>query len=182
MKTDAKVVKGSSPARKRGNVLDLLIVLLVLAAIVAIGYRYYTLSEQGKSELLEDVALSFEIKDAVFTLPSYVTPEDVIYLSDGTQLGTVQDNNIEDENTALYYTAATVLTTDNDGNFIRVSYPDSSRVDCLGKLHCRGTFEADGSFLLDGTLHLTPGQSLTVHTETATFTMTLTECTKLAAK
>lgn len=182
MKTDAKVVKGGTSGRKRGNVLDLLILLLLLAAIIAIGYRYYTLSEQGKSERLSDAVLSFEIKDAVFTLPSYINPEDVVYLADGTVLGTVQDNNGEDENTALYYTAATVITTDSDGNFIRVSYPDSSRVDCLGTLHCRGTFEQDGSFLLDGTTHLSPGQTLTLHTETATFTLTLTECTELVAK
>ena len=182
MKTDTKVVKGGATSKKRGNVLDLLILLVLLAAIFAIGYRYYTLSEQGKSELLEDASLSFEIKDAIFTLPSYINPEDAVYLSDGTLLGTVQDNNSEDENTALYFTAATVITTDGDGNFIRVSYPDSSRVDCLGTLHCLGTFGEDGSFMLGGTLHLTPGQVLTVHTETATFTMTLTACTKMPVK
>jgi hypothetical protein len=48
----------------------------------------------------------------------------------------------------------------------------------MGTLSCRGTFEADGSFLLDGTMHLTPGSAIRVHTETASFTMAITDCTK----
>ncbi|MBQ7337793.1 MAG: hypothetical protein IJW40_04970 [Clostridia bacterium] len=178
MKAEQKNIKSHAvPAQKRGNVLDLLILLLLVAAIIAIGYRYYTLSGQGKSELLSDAEISFEITDAVFTLPSYVQAGDALYMEDGTYLGVLQDNNAEDENTALYVSAATVITTDEDGNYIRISYPDSSRVDCIGTLLCRGTFEQDGSFLLDGTMHLTPGSAIRVHTETAAFTVAIISCT-----
>jgi hypothetical protein len=71
-----------------------------------------------------------------------------------------------------------VIATDEDGNLVRISYSDHSRLDCMGTLSCRGTFEADGSFLLDGTMHLTPGSAIRVHTETASFTMAITDCTK----
>jgi hypothetical protein len=158
--------------------LDILILLLLVVALVAIGYRYYTLSGQGKSEMLSYAEISFRIDGAGYTLPGYVQPGDRVYMEDGMLLGTLQDNNTEDENTALYTDAASIITTDEDGNYIRISYPDFSRVDCLGTLLCRGTFEADGSFMLDGTMHITPGSALRVHTETAAFTIAVTSCTK----
>ena len=179
MKRDNQSAKnGAVAVKKRGNVLDILIVLLLVAAIAAIGYRYYTLSGQGKSELLSYAEISFQIKEAGYTLPGYVQPGDRVYMEDGTFLGTMQDSNAEDENTALYTSAATKITTDEDGNYIRISYPDFSRVDCIGTILCRGTFEADGSFMLDGTTHITPGSAIRVHTETAAFTIAVTSCTK----
>lgn len=178
MNTQQKTTKGNAAVRRRGNVLDILIVLLLLAAIVAIGYRYYTLSGQGKSELLSYADISFEIKDAVYSLPTYVKTGDEVYMEDGTYLGVLKDNNSDDESTALYIEPASVIATDEDGNLVRISYSDHSRLDCMGTLSCRGTFEADGSFLLDGTMHLTPGSAIRVHTETASFTMAITDCTK----
>jgi hypothetical protein len=179
MNAEQKKTKSNATApRKRGNVLDILIVLLLVAAIVAIGYRYYTLSGKGKSELLSYADISFEIKDAVYSLPAYVKTGDELYMEDGTYLGVLKDNNTADESTALYTEPASVIATDEDGNLVRISYSDHSRLDCMGTLSCRGTFEADGSFLLDGTMHLTPGSAIRVHTETASFTMAITDCTK----
>jgi len=179
MKSEQKTTKATAAApQRRGNVLDILIVLLLLAAVVAIGYRYYTLSGQGKTELLSYAEVSFEIKDAVYSLPSYVKTGDEVYMEDGTYLGVLQDENTDDESTALYTSPATVIAIDEDGNLVRISYADHSRLDCIGTILCRGTFEADGSFLLDGTMHLTPGSAIRVHTETASFTVAITDCSK----
>ena len=178
MKTENKSAKNvAAPARKRGNVLDLLILLILIACILGIGYRYYTLSGQSQARSFTDATVSFEIKGAIFTLPTYVQPGDEIRLENGNVLGTVRDNNTADDATALYVSAASVITTDEDGNYIRISYPDSSRVDCLGSMSCRGIFEEDGSFLLDGVTYLTPGSAYRVHTETASFTLVVTACT-----
>ena len=176
MKAEQKTIKGTASQARRGNVLDLIILILLVASIVAIGYRYYTRSGQGKSQLMTDAEVSFEIKDAVFTLPSYVRTGEILYREDGTPLGTLQNNNAGDENTALFVSAASLLVSDEDGNYVRVSYPDSSRVDCIGSMVCRGTFEQDGAFLLDGTTYLTPGDAIRVHTETAAFTVVITAC------
>jgi hypothetical protein len=176
MKTDHKSVKGTATAR-RGNVLDAVIIVVLLLAIVGIGLRYYTRSGQGKAELLSDAEITFEIKDAIFTLPSYVQSGDSLYTEEGTCLGVLKDNNTSDENTALYVSAAAAMVTDKDGNYIRISYPDSSRVDCIGTVSCRGMLEEDGSFLLDGVIHVTPGSAIRVHTETAAFTAVITACT-----
>ena len=179
MKNEQKSTKPAAVAsQKRGNVLDILIVLLLVAALVAIGYRYYAHSGQGKSELLSYAEVSFEIKDAVYSLPSYVKVGDELYMEDGTYLGVLKDSSTDDDSTALYTSPATVIATDEDGNFVRISYADHSRLDCTGILSCRGTFEADGSFLLDGTMHLTPGSAIRVHTETASFTIAITDCAK----
>ena len=179
MRTEQKATHaGALAPRRRGNVLDIVIVLLLLAAVVSIGYRYYTLSGQGKTELLSYADISFEIKDAVYSLPSYVKAGDAVYMEDGTYLGVLKDSSTDDDSTALYTSPATVIATDEDGNFVRISYADHSRLDCTGILSCRGTFEADGSFLLDGTMHLTPGSAIRVHTETASFTIAITDCAK----
>lgn len=178
MKTDNKSARGGGKSTvRRGNVLDLFILLLLVASIIGIGYRYYTKTHPARADMLTDAEISFEIKSAVFTLPSYVKAGDVLYFEDGTVFGTVMDNSTEEENTALYVTPATVLTTDENGNYIRITYPDSSRVDCMGKLRCTGVFEEDGAFLLDGTRYITGGTALTVHTETASFVLNVTSCT-----
>lgn len=178
MKTEIKSIKnGALASRKRGNILDLLILLVLLACLVGIGYRYYTSSGQSQSRSFREAEISFEIKDAVFTLPSYVQAGDQVRLESGALLGTLQDNNAADGATALYVSAASLITTDEDGNYIRITYPDSSRVDCLGSLLCRGVFEEDGSFLLEGNTYLTPGSTYRVHTETAAFTLVVTACT-----
>ena len=153
MKTDHKTVKGTAVVR-RGNVLDVVIIVVLLLAIVGIGLRYYTRSGQGKAELLSDAEITFEIKDAIFTLPSYVKPGDSLYTEEGTCLGVLKDNNTSDENTALYVSAASALVTDKDGNYIRINYPDSSRVDCIGTISCRGMLEEDGSFLFPCSEHV----------------------------
>ena len=192
MKTDEKSVAVKSAARtgaksgtktplRRGNILDLLILLLLVAAIIAIGYRYYTKSRPARADEMRAAEVAFEIKGAIFTLPSYVKAGDVLYLEDGTALGTVLNNSPEEENTALYVQSAAVITTDESGKYVRVSYPDSSRVDAQGKLRCNVLPEADGSFLLDGSTYITPGSVIRVHTETAAFDMTVTSVTEAAA-
>ena len=188
MKTDEKSVAGKGAARagakggnkapvRRGNILDLLILLLVVAAIIAIGYRYYTKSRPARADELRNAEIAFEIKDAVFTLPSYVKAGDVLYFDDGTQIGTVLNNSPEEESTALYVQSATVITTDESGKYVRTSYPDSSRVDAQGKLRCSVIPETDGSYLLGGSRYITPGTSILVHTETASFYMTVISVT-----
>jgi hypothetical protein len=184
MKPDDKTtaLKGATKANgksvlRRGNILDLLILLLLVAAIISIGYRYYTKSRPARTDELREAEIAFEIKDAIFTLPSYVKTGDTLYFEDGTVFGTVLNNSSEEENTALYVQGASVVTTDESGNFVRVTYPDLSRVDAQGKLRCRVTPEADGSVLLEGNRYITPGSAVRVHTETATFYITVVSVT-----
>ena len=166
--------KGEEKVVRRANVLDFLILLVLLVAVVAIGYRYYSKGKPSRSDVMTTTEVSFEIQNAVFTLPSYVKAGDILYLDDGTVFGTVVDNSSGDDNSALYVMPATVITTDENGNPVRTTYPDSSRVDAQGKLHCVGVMEEDGTFLLDGVRYITPGSAILVYTETASFYLIVT--------
>jgi hypothetical protein len=99
-----------------------------------------------------------------------VKQNDKIYL-DGAQglLGTALDVSAEGDS-IFAVTPVQATTTDDNGEKVTVTLP---LVDLSGGVLCRGTMQQDGSFLLDGRTPITPGQQLTVHTETATFTLTV---------
>ena len=177
----ATVKGGSKQPTRRGNILDLLILFILVAALIGIGYRYYTKSNPSRAQELSEVEIAFEIRDAVFTLPSYVKTGDVLYFEDGTVFGTIKNNSPEEDNTALYVQSAAVIVSDESGNYIRIAYPDSSRVDAQGKLSCRGVFSEDGTFLHEGTGYITAGTAYRVYTENVAFTLTVTSVTPMVA-
>ena len=115
----ATVKGGSKQPTRRGNILDLLILFILVAALIGIGYRYYTKSNPSRAQELSEVEIAFEIRDAVFTLPSYVKTGDVLYFEDGTVFGTIKNNSPEEDNTALYVQSAAVIVSDESGNYIR---------------------------------------------------------------
>lgn len=155
---------------RRGSVLDIAIVLVLLAAIATVGYRFYQSAGENSGEDIKDVVVTFQVERAPEAIATMVKQNDKIYL-DGAQglLGTALDVSAEGDS-IFAVTPVQATTTDDDGEQVTVTLP---LVDLSGGVLCRGTLQQDGSFLLDGRTPITPGQQLTVHTETATFTLTV---------
>ena len=120
------------------------------------------------------------VKDIRYTTPTYINVGDEVYFSDSGELfGTVMS---ESENvSALNIVPSSKYFTDSSGNVVEVFYPDDeSRIDAKGRIECQGYYTKDGGFTVDGRKYLAPGQSVEVHTELVTLTVTVTSIDKLA--
>lgn len=161
----------------RGNLLDLVIVLLLLAAIFSVGYRYY-MSEQGISDdELRQASVTFRVENTIPTLAATLAHADPIYSANSRdQLGTLVRHPSASTGPVIS-TAASMLLENGDGSYVRVDCPDGSRVDLEGMMSCRGTLSEGGVFMLNGVTELSPGQVLTVYTEKTSFSLLVVDIT-----
>ncbi|MBE6660004.1 MAG: DUF4330 family protein [Ruminococcaceae bacterium] len=172
MKTEEKNTKRFW---RRGNVLDIAIILLVLAAAFAIGYRYYQTVTEEKNDTLDTVMVTFEVKSAQSAITKAIKAGDVVYLdSADSALGQIVVHTAATDGTPFSVSAAKVLVQDANGNYVEVTVPDdSSIVDFEGTVSCLGFVDENGTFLLDGRTPITPGQKIAVYTEQTSFTLTV---------
>lgn len=154
---------GGEPSR--GNILDFFIVLLLLASIVGIFYRYYALSDLPDTETVE-VEISFTAKEIDESLPHAFGQQATVYLPDGTRLGKLADCSGDVWSDTAFAVTSSVTVIDG----IATIYPQGTLVDITGKIVASGTNGASG-FLLGGILPLTPGQTVTLCSDTGVLTV-----------
>ncbi|MBR5615535.1 MAG: DUF4330 family protein [Clostridia bacterium] len=171
MKTEEKNTKRFW---RRGNVLDIAIILLVLAAAVAIGYRYYQTVTEQQNDTHDTAYVTFEVKSAQPAIAGAIKAGEIVYTdSTDAALGEIVVYEKATDGTPFAISAAMVTVQDEDGNYVEVAVPDASLVDFVGTVSCLGFTDENGTFLLNGRTPLTPGQTVAVHTEKATFVLTV---------
>lgn len=163
-----------SQKSRKINALDIFIIILVIASVAGIIYRQYTSDLPTKTEGEASYEVHFSVKNISFTVPSYLKTDDKIYFETGDFFGNLLNNNDNDQDSALVVTPASVVLTDENGNYVSAMYPDGSRVDANGSILCKCVKTADGRYLLGGTRYITPGESITVRTELVDLTITIT--------
>ncbi len=159
---------------KRGNVLDTAIILLLVAALAAIGYRYFRLHRSvGANEEIRMV-MTFEVENVEATRLNFISEDDVVF-ADGTEerIGTLNRHPGATGVSPFATQSARVTLTDADGAPVTVEVPDASRLDATGQLTCLGILHDTGVFYLNGTTVISPGQRIHVHTERASFVLTV---------
>ena len=176
--------QNKSPSGKKfrfgvGSVIDIVIILIIVAALVGIGFRIYATQHPTVSTEKGEYEVSFRVDSVSYMLPNYLRTGDEVYLSDsGRLLGVLQNSSEYEEGSALAVTPARVTVLDENGNYVSVSYPGEALVDAVGVVLASGYYDANGSFLLDGKIHITPGEVLHVRTELVDFSLTVTEIEK----
>jgi hypothetical protein len=171
MKTEEKNTKRFW---RRGNVLDIVIILLLLAAAFAIGYRYYQTVTEEKNDTLDTVMVTFEVKSAQPTIVQAIKAGDTIYLDGANSaFGQITAHAAATDGTPFAVSAAKVTVQDENGNYVEIALPDGSLIDFVGTVSCLGFVDENGTFLLDGRTPVTPGQTIAVHTEQASFVLTV---------
>ena len=169
MKTEEK---NSKKAWRRGNVLDIAIVLLLIAAIATIGYRYYRSTNASNDADLNNFVITYEVVQAPVSMIEAIQPAQPIYLqSSQTRLGTALDITVDQESGTIFeVTKVFGEVTNENGDPTTVEMP---YVNLVGGVFCQGTLDENGTFLLDGRTPITPGQLVTVYTETVEYTFTV---------
>lgn len=165
--------KESKESRFRINVIDVFLIILIVASLVGVGYRYYLNNREPISTANEKCEVYFSISNVFFTTASYVKPGDALYDSNGEKLGTILNNNDSDEETALA-TSPAHLVLEDGGNLTSVTYPGGTYIDANGSFVCSCFVNDRGFYLADGKTYLVPGEKMNVHTEDADFTIVIT--------
>lgn len=158
---------------RRGNVLDIAIVLLLVAAIVTVGYRYYKGREEAIGAQMQTVMLTFQAEDVSAALPALIQLGEMVCLNGTNEvLGEVVPHPHATNGTPFSVTAARDVVSDALGNLADVELPDVGLRDIEGIVRCQGSMDGT-TFLWNGKTPITQGQALVVHTEYATLTITV---------
>ena len=166
-----KKTKAERADRPRFNALDAFIIILVLAAVVGVYFRYSIIDLLKSDSNSEKYVITYSLDDIRYTTPSYIKVNDKVYFaSDGKLFGTLLS---ESENQgALNIVPASKEFVDSKGEIKEVFYPNNeSRVTAKGRLLCEGYYDEDGGFFVDGNVYIAAGQSVSVRTETVSVTM-----------
>ena len=157
--------------RPHFNVIDAVIVILVLAALVGVYFRYHIIDYLTQAGSKSDYYVSFTVEDVRYTTPYYIEMDDIFYLSsNGDELGSFAGGGENQSEPVI--TFATKTVTDSKGIIHEIPYPhEQSRVDISGRLLCRGTFSEDTGFCLDGKTYIGSGEYISVYSEKVTFTL-----------
>lgn len=166
MKNEVETKKAS-----RVSPLDIFIAILVIMCIAGVVIRVYV----GKDGILPaagsetaDYVVSFEIKNAIPELSTYLASGESLYDDEGNLFGTVNEN--------LTVTPALVFVEDSEGKYVPVY--SSSENDIRGTVMLSGRYESYG-FLVNGKVYIAPNFEIELHTGMASFTMKVTGISKV---
>lgn len=158
----------------RFKALDVVIIVLILAAVMGVYFRYNILDTLTGSKNQKDYVVSFDITDVQYKTENYINIGDSVYLKNGEELGTLIEAS-EDAKNALIVVPATKTFVPEGGNrAVEVTYPINTRINASGRILCRGSYTEDGGFLLKGTEHMAIGEKLSVITELVSVEITIT--------
>ena len=169
MKNKEKQTKKEKSLR-RFYALDAVIILLILAAVVGIYFRFNVLDVLTSNRDLKEYHVSFSIENIRYSTPNYMNINDrVYYMDSGEELGVLIEGSTDMSNMAAIVTPASELFMNEEGVMVEVPYPNSeSRVDVKGRILCKGSYTEDGGFLVNGSRYLSAGQTISVQTELIT--------------
>ena len=175
IKSKEKAKQNKEKRLPKFHLLDVVIILLVIAVLVGIYFRYNVFDMIGNLQNQNEVNVTFSVENIQDTTRYYIDIGDAVYFKDdGKSFGTIMES-AENSDRALSYTPATEKFLDQDsGGVISVNYPAGTRIDVEGKIKCKGSFSDDGSFLLGGSKYISPGQTVEICTERVTLIIKIT--------
>ncbi len=173
--------EAKSTKKLRFNAIDVLIVFLVIACIVAAVLRFTVLDNIFENNAEKEYIISFKIDSLTYAQIEAIrlaTEESEIggnwiYLSDGkTKLGEIIKLGEQNKET---------LTFVNDkGETITAEYAEGENEEDVtwtvtGTIACLGVYNDTNGFLLNGELYLASNSELEVFTKYCDFTLTVLE-------
>lgn len=155
------------------NVLDALIIILIIAMVVGIYFRFNVVDHFSGMKEQKEYVISFSVDDIRATTPEFIKVGDEFYLENEELFGTLISES-EGSASALNITPALKLFTDSNGAVVPAYYPNNqTRIDAKGRLSCLGSYSEDVGFCLDGTKYFAPGQTVSLHSELVSVTVTI---------
>ena len=162
----------TSKNKRRFNVIDVLIIMLVLALLATVGYRIYAQSTDNAGDEKSDYVIVFESDEEYRAMIGALKNKDEVYFCfDGTLMGYLYDDT--DDGKSLIYEIGTGEEESETGVYEKI---------CFGGMIALSSQanEVKGSdYLVIGDRNISVGSRIEVYTENATFTLTVKSITKL---
>ena len=153
-------------SKLRINVVDVIILIAVLAAIVGMVIRFGNTGGLSGSEDLKTYEIYFTVKDIAYTSEdAFVAGDTVTLVDSGVVLG--EFVGLESIMPAEFF------ARDQSGNLIVASYPELTRIDVTGHILSRGIMGENG-YLAEGTTHVAAGVAYSVQSEHMDFVLEIT--------
>lgn len=153
-------------SKKRFNIIDFMIILVVAALVFSIALRYNLADRVGLSSRSDEVTVSFLIQKASPTTIDAFTPGDIFYIDQNSvTLGTLL---------TAQRSEAEQYHENEDGQMI-LSYT-SAYIDIRGEIKASGSMTESG-FMLNGTTFIAPNKKLTVKSKNVTCDIIITSIT-----
>lgn len=163
---------------KSGNfrikALDVVIILLVLAAVVGVYFRFNVIDTITNKSNIKECRVSFAIKDIRYTTADYIGVGDKIYYSNGEELGSLIEASNDSIN-ALTVRPASKTVVSSNGEAVTITYPVDTRIDAEGRFICKCSVSSDGAYLVDGTKRIAAGETVSVYTEKVSLNILITD-------
>lgn len=149
--------KANRTEKKRGNVIDALILVLIVIIVLGVVFRADLIRSIRLALRDDTVSVSFLATGLTRNAgTAFSDGESFRIASDGTPFGTVSGTPT--------VVPAEQFSEDADGLLVRVESPDGINVDLRGTVIATGAFTGD-IFLLNGTTPLAPGMTLRISSE-----------------
>jgi hypothetical protein len=175
--------KGSQKPQKerrfpKFGVLDAVIILLVIAIVAGIYFRYSFFDTLNSMKNMKECYVTFKTDKITTNVSREMYDGDAIYFkSDGSSFGTLAVKS--EEITMVIQEQPATSTVFKDGKtYADVQYPqgmDGSLIYGIGTIKCNCAVSENGSYLLNGTTYIAPGQTYTVCTERVTVNIMITD-------
>jgi hypothetical protein len=160
------------------GVLDAVIILLVIAIVAGIYFRYSFFDTLNSMKNMKECYVTFKTDKITTNVSREMYDGDAIYFkSDGSSFGTLAVKS--EEITMVIQEQPATSTVFKDGKtYADVQYPqgmDGSLIYGIGTIKCNCAVSENGSYLLNGTTYISPGQTYTVCTEKVTVNIMITD-------
>ena len=157
-------------AKKRLNMIDVLILAVVIICVVGLVIRFSNFGFSGSARDLDDYEILFSVSNIAYTSEDYFVHGDTVTIAEnGVVLGQLSGK--------VNSMPAMFETQYKDGKSIAVSYPEASRIDVKGAIASRGKM-GDNGYLVGGTTYIAPGSELLVQSEHMDFVLKITDIVK----
>lgn len=132
------------------NIIDLLIIAVVIAAVGIVGYKYFYGGETAATASSAATITFYAEEITDFVLDGTINQGDEVYdVQEKVSLGTV---------TGVEYSDAVSYTVDSDGNYVQTSKPGHKSVILTAEVY--GTEFANGIIIADNKYYI--GHSMTI--------------------
>lgn len=178
MRSEEKKAKSEKTRRfPKFGVLDAVIILLVIAVVVGIYFRYSFFDTLSGVKNMKECYVTFKTGNTTTDTTRELDKDDLVYFkSDGETFGTLTVKS-EEISTVIQEQPATNTVFKDGKAYPDVQYPqgiDGSLIYGTGVIKCSCLITEDGSFLLNGSTYISIGQTYTVCTEKVTLDITIT--------
>ena len=157
-------------SENRFNVIDAIIIIVLIACILGLVFRFGKFGKNALEENLETYEIYFSVSDIAYTSEDAFVAGDTVTLADsGVVLG-----EFSRIGTIL---PAEFVTRDKSGNLISVNYPASTRIDVTGYITSQGIMTENGYFV-GGTAYVASGTEYVVRSEHMDFVLEILNVVK----